>query len=92
MKFQASSPMALYREEQKGEGSPLLAAAILPSVHKLTNLATELNWKPQTFPFSLSQKLTFREVFEGLGELFSKSSPKTASQKPRPLFKKLKSD
>ena len=70
---------SLYRAEQKGEGSPLLAGAILLSVHKLTNLATELNWKAGTFPFPLSQKLTFREVFEGLGELFSKSSPKNAS-------------
>ena len=69
--------MALYREEQKGKGAPLLAGAILPSVHRLKNLVNRLNWKPQTFPFPLSQKLTFREVFEGLGELFSKSSPKS---------------
>ena len=78
-KFHASSPMALYRAEQKGEGSPLLAGAILPSVHRLTNLVTKLNWKPQTFPFPLSQKLTFREVFRGCGGVFSKKPPHNAS-------------
>ena len=58
---------------------PAARGSIVPSVHRLKNLVTKLNWKAGTFPFPLFQKLTFREVFEGLGELFSKSSPKNAS-------------
>ena len=54
---------------------PAARGSIVPSVVKLTNLVTKPNWKPQTFPFLLSQKLTFREVFRGCGGVFSKKPP-----------------